>query len=208
MTSSTSRLFTTHRAAGRALYKLYFSLFAAGILCLFYYRLTHIPPDHRLLWLLISLAELWFSFMWLLQQSFRWNPTYHVTHPERLPASLPPVDVMVCTADPDREPPALVANTLLSLMAYDYDVSKLAFYLSDDGGSELTFHAAYQASIFAREWLPFCRKYKVEPPAPQTFFSSENSVADSGSETFRQDYNLVKVTITNNFFFLLFSFSF
>ncbi|RWR81912.1 Cellulose synthase [Cinnamomum micranthum f. kanehirae] len=194
MTSPTSRLFTTHRAPGRALFRLYFFIFAAGIFSLFYYRLTHIPADHRLLWLLVSLAEFWFAVMWLFQQSLRWNPTYHVTHPERLPENLPPVDVMVCTADPDREPPALVANTLLSLMAYDYDVSKLAFYLSDDGGSELTFHAAYQASIFASHWLPFCRKYNVEPRAPQAFFfSSENSVVDRGSSgIFQQDYNLVK----------------
>eukprot|EP00268_Persea_americana_P032643 TRINITY_DN3212_c0_g1_i3.p1 TRINITY_DN3212_c0_g1~~TRINITY_DN3212_c0_g1_i3.p1 ORF type:complete len:728 (-),score=69.71 TRINITY_DN3212_c0_g1_i3:596-2779(-) len=193
MASPTSHLFTTHQAPGRALFKLYSSLFTAGMFSLLYYRLTHIPADHRLLWLLLSLAELWFAVMWLFQQSFRWNPTYHVTHPERLPANLPPVDVMVCTADPDREPPALVANTLLSLMAYDYDVSKLAYYLSDDGGSELTFHAVYLASIFARHWLPFCRKYNVEPRAPQAFFfSSENSVADSGRGTFRQDYSLVK----------------
>ncbi|XXG65831.1 hypothetical protein AAC387_Pa05g3440 [Persea americana] len=199
MASPTSHLFTTHQAPGRALFKLYSSLFTAGMFSLLYYRLTHIPADHRLLWLLLSLAELWFAVMWLFQQSFRWNPTDHVTHPERLPPNLPPVDVMVCTADPDREPPALVANTLLSLMAYDYDVSKLAFYLSDDGGSELTFHAAYQASIFARHWLPFCRKYNVEPRAPQAFFfSSENSVADAGSRTFRQDYNLVKVLLRGN----------
>ncbi|KAJ8642046.1 hypothetical protein MRB53_018740 [Persea americana] len=194
MTSPTSRLFTTHQAPGRALFRLYFFMFATGIFSLFYYRLTHIPADHRLLWLLVSLAEFWFAVMWLLQQSLRWNPTYHVTHPERLPENLPPVDVMVCTADPDREPPALVANTLLSLMAYDYDVSKLAFYLSDDGGSELTFHAAYQASIFASDWLPFCRKYNVEPRAPQAFFfSSENSVVDRGCRgTFQQDYSSVK----------------
>ncbi|RWR81913.1 cellulose synthase-like protein E6 isoform X1 [Cinnamomum micranthum f. kanehirae] len=192
MASPTSRLFTTQQAPGRALFRLYCFLFVAGIFSLFYYRLTHIPADHRLLWLLVSLAEFWFAVMWLFQQSIRWNPTYHVTHPERLPANLPPVDVMVCTADPDREPPALVANTLLSLMAYDYDVSKLAYYLSDDGGSELTFHAMYLASIFARHWLPFCRKYNVEPRAPQAFFSTDNPVADSGGGTFRQDYSLVK----------------
>ncbi|XXG65827.1 hypothetical protein AAC387_Pa05g3438 [Persea americana] len=194
MASPTSGLFTTHQAPGRALFRLYFFMFATGIFSLFYYRLTHIPADHRLLWLLVSLAEFWFAVMWLLQQSLRWSPTYHVTHPERLPENLPPVDVMVCTADPDREPPALVANTLLSLMAYDYDVSKLAFYLSDDGGSELTFHAAYQASIFASDWLPFCRKYNVEPRAPQAFFfSSENSVVDRGCRgTFQQDYSSEK----------------
>lgn len=95
----------------------------------------------------------------------------------------------MCTADPDREPPALVANTLLSLMAYDYNVNKLAYYLSDDGGSELTFHAVYQASLFSKLWLPFCRKFNIEPRAPKEYFSSEEGVGES----FRMEYNRVKV---------------
>ena len=105
---------------------------------------------------------------------------------------------MLCTADPDREPPALVANTLLSLMAYEYDVNnKVAYYLSDDGGSELTFHAAYQASVFAKDWLPFCRKYNVEPRAPQQYFSLENSVR-GGSQGFQQHFHLIKVRVLIN----------
>ncbi|XP_058070313.1 cellulose synthase-like protein E6 [Magnolia sinica] len=192
MTSSpATRLFATRQAPGRLIYKLYFAVFVAGILSLFYYRLTHIPKDHRLLWLFIFLAEFWFAAVWLFQQGFRWAPTFHITYPDRLPESLPKVDVMVCTADPVREPPSLVANTLLSLMAYDYDVDKLAYYLSDDGGSELTFHAAYQASIFSKHWLPFCRKYNVEPRAPQQYFSLENSIA-GGSRNFQMDYSSVK----------------
>ncbi|XP_010274113.1 PREDICTED: cellulose synthase-like protein E6 isoform X3 [Nelumbo nucifera] len=188
----TDRLFTTRIASGRLLYKLYFIAFIAGIFSLCYYRLTHIPSDHPILWLLVSLAEFWFAATWVFQQGFRWAPTFHVTYPDRLPSNLPPVDLFVCTADPDREPPMLVADTLLSLMAYDYDANKLAFYLSDDGGSELTFHAIYQASLFAKHWLPFCRKYKVEPPAPQAYFSAENMDVGGGCQSFRRDYDLVK----------------
>nr|DAD43714.1 TPA_asm: hypothetical protein HUJ06_001944 [Nelumbo nucifera] len=72
-------------------------------------------------------------------------------------------------------------------MAYDYDVNKLALYVSDDGGSELTFHAIYQASLFAKDWLPFCRKYKVEQPAPQGYFSAKNVATSGGSQSFRRD---------------------
>ncbi|OVA04852.1 Cellulose synthase [Macleaya cordata] len=197
MTSSTAdhrRLFITRQAGGRFLYKIYFIIFVAGIASLFYYRLTHIHSDHPLLWLIISLAEFWFAATWLFQQGFRWAPTFHVEYPERLPKDdLPAVDVLVCTADPDREPPSLVANTLLSLMAYNYDANKLAYYLSDDGGSELTFHAVYQASIFAKIWLPFCKKYNVEPRAPQVYFSSENSASGGVGQSFRQEYDTVKV---------------
>lgn len=190
-------LFTTRQAPGRLLYKLYFAAFVAGIFSLLYYRVTHIHGDHFFLWLLVTLAEFWFGAAWLFQQAFRWAPTFHTTYPDRLPADLPQVDVMVCTADPDREPPMLVANTLLSLMAYDYDVNKVAYYLSDDGGSELTFHAAYQASVFAKDWLPFCRKYNVEPRAPQQYFSLENSVG-GGSQGFQEQFHLIKVRILIN----------
>ncbi|XXG68774.1 hypothetical protein AAC387_Pa06g1783 [Persea americana] len=187
-----TRLFTTGQAAGRLLYKLYFAVFIAGIFSLFYYRVTHIQGDHFFLWFLVTLAEFWFGATWIFQQSFRWAPTFHTTYTDRLPADLPPIDVMLCTADPDREPPALVGNTLLSLMAYEYDVNnKVAYYLSDDGGSELTFHAAYQAAIFAKDWLPFCRKYNVEPRAPQQYFSLENTVR-GGSQGFQQHFHLIK----------------
>ena len=50
---------------------------------------------------------------------------------------LPGVDIFVCTADPVIEPPLMVINTVLSMMAYDYPPEKLNIYVSDDGGSEL-----------------------------------------------------------------------
>ena len=33
---------------------------------------------------------------------------------------LPGIDIFVCTANPLIEPPAMVINTVLSVMAYDY----------------------------------------------------------------------------------------
>ncbi|KAI3949452.1 hypothetical protein MKX01_000100 [Papaver californicum] len=108
--------------------------------------------------------------------------------------NLPPIDVLVCTADPDREPPSIVANTLLSLMSYDYDVNKLSYYISDDGGSQLIFHAVYLASIFSKSWLPFCKKYNVEPRSPKVYFSSSTS-SPSGQvgQGFRQEYDKIEV---------------
>ena len=44
---------------------------------------------------------------------------------------LPKVDIFVCTANPDIEPPIMVINTVLSVMAYDYPIEKLSVYLSD-----------------------------------------------------------------------------
>lgn len=73
------------------------------------------------------------------------------------------MDIFVCTADPKIEPPIMVLNTVLSVMAYDYPPDKLIVYLSDDGGSDLTFYAMLEASRFSKQWLPYCSKFKVEP---------------------------------------------
>nr|POE46283.1 cellulose synthase-like protein e6 [Quercus suber] len=83
---------------------------------------------------------------------------------------LPSIDIFVCTADPTIEPPAMVINTVLSVMAYDYPPEKLSVYLSDDGGSVLTFYAMLEASRFSKIWLPFCKKFKVEPRSPEAYF--------------------------------------
>lgn len=83
---------------------------------------------------------------------------------------LPGVDIFVCTADPRIEPPILVINTVLSVMAYDYPPDKLSVYLSDDGCSDLTFYALLEATSFSKIWIPFCRKLKVEPRSPEAYF--------------------------------------
>jgi cellulose synthase/poly-beta-1,6-N-acetylglucosamine synthase-like glycosyltransferase len=83
---------------------------------------------------------------------------------------LPSIDIFVCTADYMIEPPLMVINTVLSVMAYDYPSEKLSVYLSDDGGSDLTFYAMVEASRFSKIWLPFCKKFNVEPRSPEAYF--------------------------------------
>ena len=82
------------------------------------------------------------------------------------------MDIFVCTADPAMEPPVMVINTVLSVMAYDYPQEKLSVYLSDDGGSDLTFYALLEASRFAKHWITFCKKFNVEPRSPAAYFAS------------------------------------
>lgn len=84
----------------------------------------------------------------------------------------PAVDVFVCTADPFKEPPVGVVNTVLSVMGYEYPTKKVSIYVSDDGGSALTLFALMEAAEFAREWLPFCRKNRVMERSPEAYFSS------------------------------------
>ncbi|KAF3783547.1 Cellulose synthase-like protein E6 [Nymphaea thermarum] len=168
-------------ARGRTMYKLFVASNLAGIMGILYYRATNIPhegPFLRLLvWAAMSLSELWFGLYWLLTQSARWDPIYRSTSKDRLSnrfeGELPGVDAFVCTADPWKEPPLLVIGTVLSLMAYDYPPEKLSVYLSDDGGSHLTLYALLEASAFSKHWLPFCRKFKIEPRSPASFFSTD-----------------------------------
>ncbi|WRX23656.1 Cellulose synthase - like 10 [Theobroma cacao] len=104
----------------------------------------------------------------------RWNSFYRFPYKDRLSQrfekELPGVDIFVCTADPLIEPPSLVINTVLSVMAYDYPPEKLSISLSDDGGSDLTFYAMLEAATFSKQWLPFCKKFKVEPRSPEAYF--------------------------------------
>lgn len=103
---------------------------------------------------------------------------------------LPCVDIFVCTADPQSEPPSLVVATVLSVMAYDYPPEKLSVYLSDDGCSVFTFYAVWEAFGFAKHWLPFCRRRNVEPRSPAAYFSEEEKSRDPNV---RQEWLLIKV---------------
>ncbi|GMH29597.1 hypothetical protein Nepgr_031440 [Nepenthes gracilis] len=139
---------------------------------------THVPEKGgagRWAWIGLFAAELWLGFHCLLSLLLRWNIIYRHTFKDRLKRyehDLPGVDIFVCTADPTLEPPILVINTVLALMAYDYPTEKLSVYLSDDGGSDLTFYALLEASDFSKHWLPYCRKYNVEPRSPAVYFRS------------------------------------
>ncbi|MFS8007155.1 putative cellulose synthase (UDP-forming) [Helianthus anomalus] len=54
-----------------------------------------------------------------------------------------------------------------SILAVDYPVDKVACYISDDGAAMLTFEAHSETSEFARKWVPFCKKFNIEPRVPE-----------------------------------------
>ncbi|CAL5073784.1 unnamed protein product [Urochloa decumbens] len=176
------RLFSTEKVGGRALYKLQAVTVFVGICLVLYYRATHVPVAGTAAWLGMLAAELWFGFYWVLTQSVRWRPIRRRTFKDRLAARygerLPCVDIFVCTADPQSEPPSLVMATVLSLMAYNYPPEKLNVYLSDDGGSIFTFYALWETSSFAKHWLPFCRRYSIEPRSPAAYFAGSDKPND------------------------------
>lgn len=102
--------------------------------------------------------------------------------------------MFVTTADPVLEPPIIAVNTVLSLLAADYPADKLACYVSDDGCFPLTFYSLVEASKFAKLWVPFCKKYKIQVRAPfRYFFGDSEPSSTDGNLEFQQDWLKMKV---------------
>lgn len=151
------------------------------------WRVQHPNEDAPWLWGMSIVCELWFAFSWILDQVPKLRPINRATDLAVLKekfesvspsnptgrSDLPGTDVFVSTADPEKEPPLVTANTILSILAVDYPVEKIACYISDDGGALLTFEAMAEAASFANIWVPFCRKHDIEPRNPDTYFQQK-----------------------------------
>nr|XP_023881643.1 cellulose synthase-like protein E6 isoform X2 [Quercus suber]POF22855.1 cellulose synthase-like protein e6 [Quercus suber] len=189
-------LFETKEARFRGAYKVFASTVFVGICLIWVYRLTHIPrvgEQGRWAWIGMFMAELSFGLYWMLTQSCRFKVVYNHPFKERLSyrygKKLPNVDIFVCTADPKMEPPTLVINTILSVISYNYPPEKLSVYLSDDGGSELTFYALIEASNFSKHWIPFCKKFNIKPRSPGAYFAQQIDVQNI---TYAQEWLAMK----------------
>ncbi|CAN6443670.1 unnamed protein product [Victoria cruziana] len=148
----------------------------------FQYRVTNPVDSAYGLWLTSIVCEVWFAFSWVLDQFPKWTPIERETYIDRLSlryeregeiCDLAAVDFFVSTVDPLKEPPLVTANTVLSILAVDYPVEKVSCYVSDDGAAMLTFEALSETAEFARKWVPFCKKYSIEPRAPEFYFSQK-----------------------------------
>jgi cellulose synthase A len=109
-------------------------------------------------------------------------------------SQLAAVDIFVSTVDPSKEPPLVTANTVLSILAVDYPVDKVSCYVSDDGAAMLTFEALSETSEFARKWVPFSKKYNIEPRAPEWYFAQKiDYLKDKVQPSFVKDRRAMKV---------------
>lgn len=168
-------------------YRLLMMLRLAALALFLTWRIRH--PNHEAMWLwgMSITCEFWFAVSWLLDQLPKISPinreadlsvlreryeSTNLRNPKGR-SDLPGIDVFVSTADPEKEPPLVTANTILSILAVDYPVEKLACYLSDDGGSLLTFEALAETASFARIWVPFCRKHGIESRSPEAYFAQK-----------------------------------
>ena len=66
---------TLHRALDLTIFFL--------LLCLLAYRLLSLK-NNGFAWLVAFLCESWFTFLWVLNLSSKWNPVSYKTYPERL----------------------------------------------------------------------------------------------------------------------------
>ncbi|BBG92324.1 cellulose synthase-like D1 [Prunus dulcis] len=151
------------------------------------WRVQNPNPDAMWLWGMSIVCEIWFAFSWLLDILPKQNPINRATDLDALRdkfeqpsptnptgrSDLPGVDVFISTADAEKEPPLVTANTILSVLAAQYPVEKLSCYISDDGGAILSFEAMAEAVNFAEVWVPFCRKHEIEPRNPDSYFNSK-----------------------------------
>ncbi|CAI9087038.1 OLC1v1021002C1 [Oldenlandia corymbosa var. corymbosa] len=146
------------------------------------WRVNHPNRDAIWLWGMSVVCEIWFAFSWILDQLPKLCPVNRATDLVVLKekfdtpsgkSDLPGIDVFVSTADPEKEPVLVTANTILSILAADYPVEKLACYVSDDGCALLTFEAMAEAASFAKFWVPFCRKHNIEPRNPDSYFNQK-----------------------------------
>ncbi|KAL6269265.1 hypothetical protein ACE6H2_026176 [Prunus campanulata] len=168
----------------------------------FHYRILHPVNNAYGLWLTSIICEIWFGMSWILDQFPKWYPIERETYLDRLslryekegkPSELADLDVFVSTVDPLKEPPLITANTVLSILSVDYPVDKVACYVSDDGAAMLTFEALSETSEFARKWVPFCKKYSIEPRAPEWYFAQKvDYLRDKVDPTFVRERRAIK----------------
>ncbi|XP_059279835.1 probable cellulose synthase A catalytic subunit 3 [UDP-forming] isoform X1 [Lycium ferocissimum] len=178
----------------------------------FHYRVTHPVTEAYGLWLVSVICEIWFAVSWILDQFPKWLPIERETYLDRLslryekegqPSQLSAVDIFVSTVDPLKEPPLVTANTVLSILAVDYPVNKVSCYVSDDGASMLTFEALSETAEFAKKWIPFCKKFNIEPRAPESYFSQNMDYLQGKVLTsfikerraMKRDYEVFKVRV-------------
>ncbi|CAK7357456.1 unnamed protein product [Dovyalis caffra] len=134
------------------------------------WRIKH-PNDDAIMFVI---CETWFAFTWLLDQLPKLFPVNRSANLEVLKKfDLPGIDVFVSTADPEKEPPLVTTNTILSILVADYPVEKLSWYISDDGGALVTFKAMAKATKFTKIWVPFYRKHDICPRNPESYFNTK-----------------------------------
>ena len=104
------------------------------------------------------------------------------------------MDIIITTIDPFWETAITTTNTILSVLAINYPVQKIACYISDDGASPITFYSLVETLGFAKRWVPFCKKFNIEKRAPFMYFSKQSLEHSKKSDpNFLREWEEMKV---------------
>ncbi|XP_023746132.1 cellulose synthase-like protein G2 [Lactuca sativa] len=190
---------TSKPSPTRWFYRIYTLVYTIAIFALVYHHCCNLIHSPSFTTIFLLIADLVLAFLWATWQAFFLNPVFRQVFPENLAQvakenEYPGLDLFICTADPFKEPPIGVVNTVLSVLAYDYPSEKLSIYLSDDGGSQLTLFAFMEAAKFARHWLPYCKKYNLMDRSPEVYFGSNPSFFPETSEI-QEMYKNMRATV-------------
>ncbi|WCJ40586.1 cellulose synthase like G3 [Euphorbia peplus] len=185
--------------------RIYILIYTFAITYLFYHHSQNLlhstSPLSSFITTTLLISDLCLAFQWSLSAVLKFGRIRRKQFPENLPKYIkrneyPGIDVFICTADPYKEPPMDVVNTSLSVLSYDYPAEKLSVYISDDGGSELTLFAFFEAAKFAAHWLPFCTSFNIQQRNPKAFFQS-NYNSSTEIEKLKLMYESMKGRIEN-----------
>jgi hypothetical protein len=67
--------------------------------------------------------------------------------------------------------------------------------VNDEGASMLTFQVLTETASFARDWVPFCKKFDIEPRAPEQYFAIKvDYTKDKKHPDFVKERRAMKVT--------------
>nr|XP_043640062.1 cellulose synthase-like protein G3 [Erigeron canadensis] len=177
--------------------RIFLVIYSAAVSLLLLRHIRNLIHSPTLISFTLFVADFVLTILWLTAQCCHWNPIERQVYPENLEQVIPEgeypdLDVVICTADPTKEPPVGVVNTALSVLAYDYPTDKLSVYISDDGGSDMTLYAFIECAKFAKYWIPYCKKHNIVDRAPQVYFGSDHHAYFPETDEIKEMYENMK----------------
>ncbi|GLJ07097.1 hypothetical protein SUGI_0058140 [Cryptomeria japonica] len=177
------------------------------LLLLLKYRFNNPLQDAFIIWAIAGFCECLFVLNFIIYSLLKWRPVERQTDPHTLsaryekrgePCKLYPVDIFITTADPQKEPPLITANTILSVLAVGYPADRVSCYVSDDSASPVIFCMMLEVFTFAQKWVPFCKSHSIEPRSPAKLFSSRtaSSLFEQGNEL-KEEYEQLENRIND-----------
>ncbi|KAM6557751.1 hypothetical protein CsatB_004770 [Cannabis sativa] len=110
--------------------RIFTLLYASAVVTLLYHHTVTLSKTHLFISTSLLLSDVVLAVIWATSQSFRIRPICRKEFPQYINKEsseneFPAIDVFVCTADPYKEPPMNVVNTVISAMGFDYPAEKV-----------------------------------------------------------------------------------